>query len=759
MALRPITTAPAPEPLDPQRAVRLTEFARSCGAATRAVSLYPAGHPTVNAAVTRIIETARNVTAGEPFLVTVLPHGLLLDGRAPVKPDPAVAELARLLHHHRISGLILRDGGDATTWHTLLGLLGRPPDEIREAGGIGHLWSEKGGLTTEQQRSSVELREVDYERLLGSRGLGDPVTLEQIFDSLLSGQTNGLDPQALATLAALIRDTIKLELFARELARRVGGVDGAQVESVLHLLRTATQLQARDDDEPAAEAFANLATMLSGLSAETMADLLRRRGSPAAMVGERDAVQAVADRMAPEDLATFVSDSIAAEHGASHRLVEAFQALVPDLDERRQVVSLAERQAADSPFGHIDAFPDLWKQAEALLTPDSDEQFAHEQYAQYARELSFAKTQATEVEDISDDPEDRIASWLATVNDSALRSLDLQLVCDLLTLERDPHRWRDVADTACSYIEELTQAGDLEWALRLLDRVAREQPDGGTPTDDSLASFAAAVRDRLAAGPAVGHALARLHDGDDLAVSQVRRLCETLGAGIVTALAEALATERDARIRRTVRDILVGFGGRGRAAVNQLLDAPDWEVRQTAAFLLTEFSGNEGLDELGRLLTDPEPLVQREALRAVVNAGDEGAYQVLAGVLAKSRTGQRTALIQQLASQRDERAVPLCRYLLTHLDHRTSIDLYVATVETLGAVGGADAIEPLRDALYLGEWWAPFRTRALRVAAAQALRQTRRPAGEQVLRDAAGQGPRGVRAAARTQLAQIKARS
>jgi hypothetical protein len=74
------------------------------------------------------------VTSADAFRVTVLPHGLLLDSLAPAQPDQAVPELARLLHQHLIGGLVLHDGGDATTWQTLLGLLRRPPEEIREAG-------------------------------------------------------------------------------------------------------------------------------------------------------------------------------------------------------------------------------------------------------------------------------------------------------------------------------------------------------------------------------------------------------------------------------------------------------------------------------------------------------------------------------------------------------------------------------------------------------------------------------------------------
>ena len=752
-----MTDAPAPEALDDQRAAHLTDFARRCSAAARAVSLYPAGHPSVETAVTRLVETADRVTSTQTFCMTVLPHGLLLDRLSPVKPDQAVPELARLLHQHLISGFVLHAGGDATTWQTLLSLLGRPPEEVRQAGGISHMWSDKGGLTTADHRRSIELREVDYERLLLSRALSDPVTLEQIYQSFSTGQTDDLDPTAVKTLAEIIRDPAKLELFATELATRAGPDEGAQAEALLHLLRTATELTTGDEDALRDEVLGNLARLLRGLNAETMADLLRQRGTPTAMVGGRDVVDAATERMAPEDVATFVSESIAAENGASHRLAEAFQALVPDLDDRRQIVSLAGQQLAESPFGQTDDFPDIWKRTEALLTSYRDEQFVNEQYA---RELDTARAQATEVEDISDDPEERIAAWLATVDRSALLLLDLQLLLDLLAVEGDPYRWRDVAGTACRHIDDLTLSGDLERALTLLDSIARRRPDDDAPVEaDSLGSFAREAIDRVVAGPAIRHALAQLHTDDETAVKHVRQLCDTLGPDIVMSLAEVLAAERDPKIRRTVRDILVGFGARGRDAVRQLLHAPNWEVRQTAAFLLREFGGSEVLAELRHLLTDAEPLVQREALRAIVSVGDERAYQVLTSVLAEGPTRQRVALLQQLTSQRDERAVPLCRCLLTHLDHRARSEVHVAAIEILGAVGGEDTVAPLRDALYRGEWWAPFRTRALRGTAARELRRARVPAAQQALRDAAAQGSWGVRVAARRQLAKIEARS
>jgi HEAT repeat protein len=70
-------------------------------------------------------------------------------------------------------------------------------------------------------------------------------------------------------------------------------------------------------------------------------------------------------------------------------------------------------------------------------------------------------------------------------------------------------------------------------------------------------------------------------------------------------------------------------------------------------------------------------------------------------------------------------------------------------VESLGAHKAEQAIDLLRDALYSGEWWAPFRTAELRKTAATALRDIGTSRAVGVLQEAAQSGPRGVRAAAK----------
>ena len=97
----------------------------------------------------------------------MLPDGLLLDERAPARPDAALSELAALLHSHLIGELTIHPGGDVEAWRTFLLLLGRTPESVRTDGGIARVWTTMAGR-------HVELREIDYAEVLRERAGGEP---------------------------------------------------------------------------------------------------------------------------------------------------------------------------------------------------------------------------------------------------------------------------------------------------------------------------------------------------------------------------------------------------------------------------------------------------------------------------------------------------------------------------------------------------------------------------------------------------------
>ena len=102
--------------LPPEASARLVEFARTCKAAARAVSLYPAGHPAIVTSLSRIAEATAALTQNGPCAIQVHAQELLLNGNGVPKPDPAVSELAALLHRHLIGQLTLNAAADAGSW-------------------------------------------------------------------------------------------------------------------------------------------------------------------------------------------------------------------------------------------------------------------------------------------------------------------------------------------------------------------------------------------------------------------------------------------------------------------------------------------------------------------------------------------------------------------------------------------------------------------------------------------------------------------
>ena len=118
------------------------------------------------------------------------------------------------------------------------------------------------------------------------------------------------------------------------------------------------------------------------------------------MVGAIDVVGTVVGHMGDETIASFVAGSVIEQGGATERLAEAFQALVPDSDGRRQLLSLSENQVAASPMGKQEDFPDVWRRTEEMLTSYSDEKYVGKEYA---RELSQARAQAVEIDEMNDD--------------------------------------------------------------------------------------------------------------------------------------------------------------------------------------------------------------------------------------------------------------------------------------------------------------------------------------------------------------------
>ena len=735
------TTAETSElaPLAPADAAWLADFARAYKAAERAVVLYPPAHPAIRATLGRIVQITSAANLARPMRITVLPHTLLIDDRGALRPDAGVADLAARLHGHLIGEVTIHAGGTAEAWRTFLLLLARSPESVREEGGIARAWAAVAGR-------HVELREIDYAEVLREREGGAAAIWEQVIANCLQGSAFAFDEAGLQDVIGLALDSDRLAAQIGALQSRTGPANmAARTAAIMHLLRGLVAAVSKVAPHQLEPALRSMAGAIGALPAELVLGLMSEQdgGNPAEQAPPL--MVAITARLTDRTIARFVAGDIAREGTATDRLAVAFQTLVRDGEERQRLLTMARDDLARSPFGSTEGFDAAWDTiAKTLLTSYSDKGFVSEEYG---RELSGVRTQAIAVEQVSDDPPERVAAWVGSVATTALRTLDLTLLVDILRIERDDDRWGEMMVPVVSLLDDLLLVGDFEAAATLIDLLVREAGGGASTARRQHATTAI---DLLISGSMMRHVTTHLATIDEQQFERVKATCVSLGEVLVRPLAETLAAEERPRTRERLTTILLAFGAAGQRTVERLKSSPNAAVRRTAIYLMREFGGHEALPDLSELLNDNEPGVQREAVRAILNIGSDAAYRILERALTTGSVQSREAIMQSLSLVRDERVTPLLAYILQHLHYRGPLaSVYLRAIDSLGSVRDPEGIAPLREALYKGTWWAPRQTATLRTAVATALAKIGTDEAFHVLEEAAASGPRGIRNAVR----------
>lgn len=730
-------------------AARLTAFARAFKAAARSVVLYPESHPAIAVTLGRLTQLTSPPLLTAPFRISVTADSLLLGGAAVARPDAAIGELAELLHAHLIGEFTVLPGGDQSAWRQFLLLIGRAPEAVREEGGIARLWATLAGR-------HVEVREIDYAEVLRERGLGAAATWKDVVANCLAGNNIEIPEELIHALldGSTTSDVLAGILAEFDHASAEGPSLQTRAAALIRLLGGLVRAVTTRAPERADAVMRELADAVGRLTPDMLATLTQARGGEPDLSGDEPTLQAVLGHMSDGTISQFVATH-APGYGASiDRVVQAFQSLVVDGDRRERLVSMARESAAQDATGDA-GFEQRWQGvAQKLLTQYSDESYVSDTYA---RELGMARAQAIEIEQLNEDPPERMAAWLGTVSTTELRRLDLTLMLDLLRLEREPARRTGLATPLLMLLEDLFLVGDFEAAQSLLAAVHEEDADPST--EPARRTLASAITTRLVTPATMRHLVGHLGTIEPTPFERARQICLLLGEQLVTPLAEALAVEERTRTRERLTELLIGFGRIGRQHVEQLKLSANPAVRRTAIYLLREFGGSDALPELAELLDDAEPGVQRDAVRAILNIGTDDGYRVLEQALAGGTARSREAIMHALGT-RDERATPLLVYIVEHVDHRGELQwVYVRALELLGQSRDPESVPALTAALQRGEWWAPRRTHTLRSAAAAALARVGTATAVEALDDAAAHGSRGVRRAARPHLDAVRHRA
>jgi len=404
--------SPTPtESMSGAQSAALADFARTCKAAARSVSLYPATHPAIQGALARVVGASKRLTETGDVTITVMPDLLVIEGRAPARPDPSIGEFAELLHDRLVGELRIERDADAADWRTLLLLLARTTEELLADGGIANAWSTSG-------HTHFEIREIDYAEVLRERAGASGAAWNRIIEFCLAGDLRALvDEGAIDAIIGALDDPERFAELIKAVqgATGTGATIGARAAALLGLVEKAIETLKERNQLDQSSVLQTIADSAAFMTPDMMLSFLQQAREKTE-TGEAPVAAAVVERMGDGTIASFVAGSVVAERGASERLALAFEALVPEAERKERLLDLARYTAKQSPLGEEEGFDNIWQGAADMLMSYSDKSFVS---AEYGRELSGTRTQAIEVERVSDDPPDRIQAWLATVNDES----------------------------------------------------------------------------------------------------------------------------------------------------------------------------------------------------------------------------------------------------------------------------------------------------------------------------------------------------
>lgn len=727
-------------PLAAAEVAPVAALARACRSAARTLTLYPPDHPNIVSALAAVTSAAREATASGPLQLAVLPDTLLVGGRPLLRPDTAITDLADLLHRHLVATLTLNPDAPDDAWRRFLTLLGVQPDQARLRGGVVKLWASEG-------EPSLALKQLDYRELLREAIRGQVATWEAIVAHCLAGESLVLDDSLVDLLLDVLNDPGRAADLVSAIAARLQDQAGRAGMVVGSLLQAVAQFVSKVQPTRLESVVTGIADAVLRLPMGSLAGLMaaRYRSDRPDLAAF---VENVAARIKDAAVAGVVVKEVRQNRGTSPDLAAAVWGITPDIDRREAILALARQMLHESPASDEPATEQMWRQTEQLLTT-----YDHASYvgSAYTTELNRAADRAVDLQQAGTDPPERVATWISTVDDEAVRALDACLLVDLLQLrDGDAARWRELADLVVARIQVSIVLGDFTTAANLTEAI------GGGAAGHRAPEIQAAAGEALDAvfdAVAMRHLASHLDTSDPATVAGVERLCRSVGTRAIDPLARTLAREERRRSRQNLVALLSSYGAAGRQAVERLMQSQNAAVRRTAVVLLKEFGGEDALPELESLLNDQAPHVQREATRAIAQLGVEQAFQILARALTGGSTETRGVIVNALSTLAPADAAPVLAFILQRTQPRGGMhEVHEKAIGRLAEADSPESVRALEHALHRGSLLAPFRTAALRHLAAAALARIASPRALEALTTAAATGSRGVRAASRAAL-------
>jgi hypothetical protein len=726
--------------LSPELARGVLQLAQAVVGAARTRTLYPTEHPSVALSARRLSETIATAFGSAIISISITPDTLLIEGASADRTQQAISDAARLLHDCDIIQLTFIGDVPREAVDTLLNVLTLDASDRRTRGGPSAIWKDEG-------HPSIAIDQIDYQKVLereqaAAADVPEPQKRDDVWRSLVlsiaaAGDHAQLDERAEQRLLAIAGSSLAVGDLALAVMEPKCAPDGSpmvtsQAAAVLAAFRHLTRIVSVKSPERLPSVMTNLASAAATrLDPHVLMQVMQTPDDPNDQIA---VVRGVASAFDDTKVAQLLATALALDGQASDRLATIFNTIAPDEDRKRRVLTLTRNLLSETDFGRSGHFSVLWSSMEELLISYNDRPFVSEGYRASLDGLGARAERLASMELPTE-----LDEWMLTLGQENVRALSVQLLIDLLAIERDEARIASIADDMEALAEDLLMAGAYTDAKTVTRTLALRAGQPKTVGRDACRR----ALDRLGESLAMRDTTALIGEADESSWGAIREIVSLVGVASVESLRHVVMVETETTASTRAADLIVGFGAPAVSRLAPLVDDSRWFVQRMAARLLGRVGTPEAVPLLMPLVRRSDVRVVRDAVVALGAIDDPAAARAIHTVLRTATGDRRRAIVEALVADRDPRVVPMLARIVAESeplgrDH----DIVLDAVAAMGRVGSEQAVPALASLILRRAFFGRRKLRALKERGVDALKRIGGPKAMTAIDDAATRGDR-----------------
>ena len=333
------------------------------------------------------------------------------------------------------------------------------------------------------------------------------------------------------------------------------------------------------------------------------------------------------------------------------------------------------------------------------------------------------------------DEKEQLERMLATEMTRDLVHDVLAALFDRLEEPGYPDRKSEILKIFRKLLPSLLIRGSVEDAANVLEELAAVRAEPGI-LDEVRQRECDELLDDLSSAETLDELVRALQDGTiDVPVEALGRLLRFLRAGALPVLLLAAEQEESPALKETLRGAVYGIAEENPEAVLSLLEDRNALVTAGAVRLVGMMGMAEAAPKLTGLMVHSDAGVRLAVVEATQLLGDVTTTDTLIGALSDTERDIRVAAAQALATLRIEAAAPALEALVTGKEIRQAdLTEKIAIFESYGLIGGAGAVDVLKELLNKKSFLGRREPSEIRASAARALGKAGLPGAQEALR-------------------------